>query len=332
MSVDTMALVAAVSVMITVFLLFAAIYAASTTGGKRLVVNRLEQIVNRSPTDPIAVSALKPSEGGPFPGLSGLLTGKEWAKNVNLDLTRADLTLHAGEYLALRVGLALVLLAVAVFVIGGGAMGLLAGVVAAFLGYMLPKIYVRRRIAARVVKFDGQLVEALSLVANALRSGFGFLQALDLAAQQLKDPLAIEFKRTINDISVGASFEDSLLALNQRVQSKDLDIVITAILIQRTVGGNLSEILETVAHTMRERGRIMGELRTMTAQQKMSGYIVGGLPIFVIGILLVMGQMTGDTYMKSLFTEPAGRVALIGAGFLEGVGIMIIRKILAIEV
>ncbi len=329
---DLMALAAAVSVMITVVMLFAALYAASSTGSKRQVVHRLEQIVNRTPADPIAVSALKPDQAGVLPGLTGLLTGKEWAKKANLDLTRADLTLHAGEYLALRVGLALVLLVVAVFVMGVGAMGLLAGVVAAFVGYTLPKMYVHRRITARVVTFDGQLVEALSLVANALRSGFGFLQALDLAAQQLKDPLAIEFKRTINDINVGASFEDSLLALNQRVQSKDLDIVVTAILIQRTVGGNLSEILETVAHTMRERSRIRGELKTLTAQQKMSGYVVGGLPIFIIGILLLMGQVTGDSYMKTLFTEPAGRVLLIGAGFMEGVGIMIIRKILAIEI
>ncbi len=295
-----MALVAAVSVMITVVMLFAALLRRLHHGSKRQVVSRLEQVVNRTPADPIAVSALKPAQAGAFSGLAGLLTGREWAKNVNWDLMRADLTLRAGEYLALRVGLALVLLVVAVFVIGVGGMGLLAGVVAALIGYMLPKMYVRRRIAARVVKFDDQLVEALGLVANALRSGFGFLQALDLAAQQMKDPLAIEFKRTINDINVGASFEDSLLALNQRVQSKDLDIAITAILIQRTVGGNLSEILETVAHTMRERSRIRGELKTLTAQQKMSGYVVGGLPIFIIGILLLLGQLTGETYMTTL--------------------------------
>jgi tight adherence protein B len=183
-----------------------------------------------------------------------------------------------------------------------------------------------------LTKFDEQLVEALSLVANALRSGFGFLQSMDLAAGQLKDPLAIEFKRTINDINVGASFEDALLALNQRVRSKDLDIAITAILIQRTVGGNLSEILETVAMTMRERARIRGELKTLTAQQKMSGYIVGGLPIVIIGALLLIGQLLGDTYMQTLFTEPAGRIALVAAGMLEGLGIMIIRKILAIDV
>jgi tight adherence protein B len=330
---DPLALAAALSVMVTVVMVFAVFYMTSTAGGNKRVVNRLEHVVNRSPLEGLTTaSALKQTGGGLFPTLGSLLTGKEWANNVNIDLERADLKLRVGEYTALRVALALVLFAVVIFVAGRGGLGLLAGIAAALVGYMLPKMHVRRRIKARLTKFDEQLVEALSLVSNALRSGFGFLQSMDLAAEQLKDPLAIEFKRTINDINVGASFEDALLALNQRVQSKDLDIVVTAIPIQRTVGGNLAEILETVAHTMRERSRIKGELRTLTAQQKMSGYIVGGLPIFIIGILLLMGQLMGDTYMQTLFTEPAGRVALMAAVLLEGLGIMIIRKILAIEI
>jgi tight adherence protein B len=330
---DPLALAAALSVMVTVVMVFAVFYMTSTAGGNKRVVNRLEHVVNRSPLEGLTTaSALKQTGGGLFPTLGSLLTGKEWANNVNIDLERADLKLRVGEYTALRVALALVLFAVVIFVAGRDGLGLVAGIAAALVGYMLPKMHVRRRIKARLTKFDEQLVEALSLVSNALRSGFGFLQSMDLAAEQLKDPLAIEFKRTINDINVGASFEDALLALNQRVQSKDLDIVVTAILIQRTVGGNLAEILETVAHTMRERSRIKGELRTLTAQQKMSGYIVGGLPIFIIGILLLMGQLMGDTYMQTLFTEPAGRVALMAAVLLEGLGIMIIRKILAIEI
>jgi tight adherence protein B len=330
---DPLALAAALSVMVTVVMVFAVFYMTSTAGGNKRVVNRLEHVVNRSPLERLTTaSALKQTGGGLFPTLGSLLTGKEWATNVNIDMERANLKLRVGEYVALRVALALVLFAVVILVLGRGGLGLLAGIAAALVGYMLPKMYVRRRIKARLAEFDEQLVEALSLLSNALRSGFGFLQSMDLAAEQLKDPLAIEFKRTINDINIGASFEDALLALNQRVQSKDLDIVVTAILIQRTVGGNLAEILETVAHTMRERSRIKGELRTLTAQQKMSGFIVGGLPVVIIGILLLVGQLTGDTYMQTLFTENAGRVALVGAVLLEGLGIMIIRKILNIEV
>ena len=330
---DILAVAASLSVMITVVMLCVAFYLISATSGNKRVVSRLQHVVNRTPMDMATdVSALKQTHIGLFPTLSNLLTGREWAARINDDLERAELKLRAGEYVALRVGLALAFLAAVMFLAGPGTFGLLGGVVAAIVGYMLPRIYLGRRMKARLAKFDEQLVEALSMVANALRSGFGFLQAMDLAAEQLKDPLAIEFKRTINDINVGASFEDALLALNQRVGSKDLDIMITAILIQRTVGGNLAEILDTVAHTMRERSRIRGELRTLTAQGKMSGYIVGGLPIVIIGILLVLGRMMGDTYMETLFTEPGGRIALVGAALLEGVGIMIIRKILAIEV
>jgi tight adherence protein B len=329
---DILALVAALSVMTTVVMMFTAFYLTSTTANNRRVATRLEHVVNRSPLEEATVSALKQARGGLFPTLGSLLTGREWAKKITVDMERADLRLRVGEYVALRVALALLLFAVVFLVMGRGVVGLLGAMAAAIVGYMLPRLYLRRRMKARLTKFDEQLVEALSLVSNSLRSGFGFLQSMDLAAEQLKDPLAIEFKRTINDINIGASFEDALLALNQRVQSKDLDIVVTAILIQRTVGGNLAEILETVAHTMRERARIRGELRTLTAQQKMSGYIVGGLPIVIVGILLVIGQLMGDTYMQTLFTETGGRVALVAAAMLEGLGILIIRKILAIEV
>jgi tight adherence protein B len=331
---DPLALAAALSVMVTVTMLFAVSYSVSVGGRKRRVVARLENVVNRSPFDGefASVSALKQTRVGLLPSLGSMFAGSAWAEAVNSDLERANIRLRVSEYVALRFAVALVLFAVVMLVAGRGTVGLLGGAVVGLAGYMLPKFHVKRRVKARVMKFDDQLVEALSLVANALRSGFGFLQSLDLAAEQLKDPLAGEFKRTITDINVGASFEDALLALNERVQSKDLDIVVTAILIQRTVGGNLAEILDTVAHTMRERSRIKGELRTLTAQQKMSGYIVGGLPVVIIGALLGIGQLTGDTYMETLFTENAGRVALIGAAMLEGLGILIIRKILAIDV
>ncbi len=330
---DLLALAAALSVMVTVAMLFVIFYKTSTVGKNTRVINRLEQVVNRTSFEgALDVSALKQVGEGVLPSLGRLLAGKEWADRINDDLDRANLRFRVGEYVALRLALALVLFAAAMFVMGHGALGLLAGSAAAIVGYMLPKFHVKRRIKARLTKFDYQLVEALSLVSNALRSGFGFLQSMDLAAEQLKDPLALEFKRTINDINIGSSFEDALLALNERVHSKDLDIVVTAILIQRTVGGNLSEILDTVACTMRERARIKGELKTLTAQQKMSGYIVGGLPVAIIGILLLIGQMTGDTYMMTLFTTTGGRVALMAAVLLEGLGIMIIRKILAIEV
>jgi tight adherence protein B len=132
----------------------------------------------------------------------------------------------------------------------------------------------------------------------------------------------------LHDINVGSSTEEALVALSQRAGSYDLDIVVTAILIQRTVGGNLAEILETVAHTMRERSRIRGQVRAMTSQQRMTGYILGALPVGIMGILLLVSH----DYMTPLFTTVPGQVLLVGAGIMELIGVLVIRRILAIEV
>jgi tight adherence protein B len=331
---DALALITALSVMVTVLLLFLLFYWSSMSGRERHVRQRLDYVVNReqAPGQMLGSSALKRTELSGIPIIGDLLSGKEWADNVARDLERADLKLRVGEYLTLRLTVALALFAVTIYIAGRGGIGLLAAMVAAVIGYLLPRWYVSRQVNSRSLKFNEQLVEALGLIANSLRSGFGLLQSMDLAAEQLDPPLATEFKRTINDINVGASFEDALMAFNERMQSNDLDIMITAILIQRTVGGNLSEVLDTVAHTMRERSRIKGEIRTLTAQQRMAGFIVGGLPVAIIGILTLLAAVTGENYMEILFTTNSGRIALLAAATLEGVGIMLIRRISKIEV
>ena len=330
---DALALITALSVMVTVLLLLLLFYGTSVSGRERRVRQRLDHVVNRSGT-PVQMlgSALKLTELSGIPIIGDLLSGKEWADNAAQDLERADLKLRVGEYLTLRLTVALLLFAVIIYLAGRGGIGLLAAIVAAVIGYLLPRGYVSRRINSRTLKFNEQLVEALGLIANSLRSGFGLLQSIDLAAEQLQHPLATEFKRTINDINVGASFEDALLALNDRIRSKDLDIVVTAVLIQRTVGGNLAEVLDTVAHTMRERSRLKGEIRTLTAQQRMSGFVVGGLPVAIMGVLFGMGTLTGQNYMEALFTTNPGRIALLVAVALEGMGMMVIQRIVKIEV
>jgi tight adherence protein B len=166
------------------------------------------------------------------------------------------------------------------------------------------------------------------IISNALKAGFGLLQALDNAATNLEHPISTELGRTIHEMNIGSSAEEAMLALSERCGSYDLDIVVTAILVQRTVGGNLGEILDTVAETMRERIRIRGEIQTLTAQQKLTGLVIGALPIGV-GVLF---QLMQPGYISPLFVTVLGKVMLGVAVVLEVVGIMIIQRILNIEV
>jgi tight adherence protein B len=248
-------------------------------------------------------------------------------ESLGLQLERADMSLQPGEFIALKIGLALVSFIAPVFVIPG-ITAWIVGAVAAVVLYNLPRFYLNHKLKARVDKLNAQLPEALSIISNALKAGFGLLQALDNAADQLSHPISTEFERTIHEMNVGSSAEEALVALTERAGSYDLDIVVTAILVQRTVGGNLGEILDTVADTMRERIRIRGEIKTLTAQQKLTGLVIGFIPIGV-GVLF---QIMSPGYIEPLFTTFIGRFMIGLAVVLEVVGIMIIQRILNIEV
>jgi tight adherence protein B len=210
----------------------------------------------------------------------------------------------------------------------GTAMGLILGLIGGAIGFFLPMFWISNRRKSRNSKLEEQLPETLSLVANSLKAGFGLLQSLDLAAEQMDHPISTELATTIHEMNVGSSVEEALIALNERTESYDLDLVVTAILVQRSVGGNLSEILETVAATMRERIRIRGEIKTLTAQQTLTGIVIGLLPVAVGSLFMVISP----EYMTVLFTETPGRIALGVAVVLESIGLIIIKRILAIEV
>jgi len=321
---DPLALGAALAVLVAVVVGGAALSSAATSTAGNMARQRLQNLFSPSVLEQATVgSALREKRAGEFPGL-----GQEWAAKTALDLSRADLHLRVGEYVALRVGLALIFLAVPFVLISSRPAAIVVGMMLAGIGYLAPALFVRHRKQKRLSKLESQLEEALTLVSNSLKAGFGLLQSLELAAQQLEHPISTELRRTVHDINVGSSTEDALLAFSQRASSYDLDIVITAILIQRTVGGNLAEILETVAHTMRERCRIRGEIRVLTSQQRMTGYVLGVLPVAIMGILLLIS----NEYMVPMFTTVAGQVMLVAAGIMELLGILLIRRILAIEV
>jgi tight adherence protein B len=197
-----------------------------------------------------------------------------------------------------------------------------------FLGFMLPAFYLGLRKGRRQQAIQRQLVEAITLIANSLRSGFGFLQGVQAAAQQLTPPIADELDHLVQDISLGVSTEQALADMGRRVGSQDLDIAITAIIVQRSTGGNLSEILDSVAETMRERERVQGEISTLTAEKRLSGNVLAVYPAVLAAILFLIQP----DVMSTLWTSSTGIMLLVIAGVLQLIGFIAIRKIVTIDI
>ena len=269
--------------------------------------------------------------------LNRVVEQRDFGANLARDLARADLRLKPSEFLAIWAGSIVgVPLLFLVFSLGLPALrspiALLAGV---FLGFVLPRFWLGRRKAGRLNAFNKQLPDTITLLANGLRAGSSFLQAVELVVRESRPPMSTEFSRVIREVNLGLPFEQAMENMVRRVRSDDLELLATAINIQHTVGGNLAEILDSIAFTIRERVRIKGEIRTLTAQQRMSGYVVGFLPIGLAGFLFV----AAPHFMDPMFAKPPealglplGMVILFIGGFMMFIGFMLIRRIVDIEV
>ncbi|TMD03427.1 MAG: secretion system protein, partial [Chloroflexi bacterium] len=195
--------------------------------------------------------------------------------SLSEQLSRADLRLRTSEFLGIRLGSALLLALVGVIRFGIGWQMLVTGA----FGWFIPRFYLRFRRRRRLKAFNDQLGDTLILMSNALKTGYSLAQAIDVVANKASPPISKEFDRVVKEVNLGANIEDSLTRLVRRTESSDLDMVVTAVAINRKIGGNLSEILENIAETIRERVRIKGEMSTLTAQARGSGYMITGLPI-----------------------------------------------------
>ena len=201
--------------------------------------------------------------------------------------------------------------------------------IGAVIGFCLPRFWLDRRKSGRLNAFNKQLPDTITLIANALRAGSSFLQAIELVVREARPPISTEFGRVIREVNLGLPFDDALENMVRRVRSDDLELMATAISIQHQVGGNLAEILDSIAFTIRERVRIKGEIRTLTAQQRLSGYVVGFLPIGLAGFLFIVAP----GFMDPMFDKPpdilglpAGVIILFVGGFMMFIGFMFIRK------
>ncbi len=263
-----------------------------------------------------------------LPVLSTFLSQFSGSEAIAIHLERAAVPLRVGEYYLIRWGMAGIFLVVPLIIGRFQPIYIVLGLVLSVVGYMLPAMWVNSKKKGRATKINQQLVDLLGLVSNSLKSGYGLMQSFEFASKQMQPPIALEIRRMLRESNLGMSAEDALNALGDRIDSSDMDMVLTAINIQRTVGGNLAEILDKVASTMRERERIRGEIATLTAQQKMTGIVIGGLPVFMFAIFMLMNP----AYMSLLFTEPVGNAILGVAIGLEILGYFSMSRIMAIEV
>lgn len=191
----------------------------------------------------------------------------------------------------------------------------------------MPWFIVKRKIGKQRKLFERQLGDALMVLSNAIRAGFSFQQALSNVANDLSDPISREFLSISRDLQLGGDVEASMLHVADRMQSSDLRLITTAVVIQRQVGGNLSEILDTISQTIRDRLAIKRTILALTAQGRISGKVIGGMPIVLLGVIYLMNP----TYIEPLFTDTRGIIMLVLSAVMEILGFVVINKIVNIK-
>lgn len=194
-------------------------------------------------------------------------------------------------------------------------------------GGVIPWVLVHRRAATRRARLNDQVVDMVELLASSLKSGFGVVQSLDLAGREQPEPMSNELQRVVREIHLGSNTEESLERFAQRSNDPDITLVITAVLVQRRVGGDLGEVLLNLAGTIRDRSRVRGEVRALTAQARMSAWVVGLLPVVLSGGLFILAP----AHIGLLFTDPVGRLMAGGAVMLELVGFWMVQRVAQID-
>lgn len=256
--------------------------------------------------------------------LEASVSGRTFAAHLLTDLARANLKVTVGEFLILQASTAATTGALA-YVISR------APVVAALFaaaGWFAPRVWLARRKAGRLKAFNDQLADVVALMGNSLRSGMSLLQAMDLISREATPPVSEEFHRVVREVGLGIGPQEALLHLVQRVDSEDLDLVVTAILVQFEIGGNLSRILDSISATIRERIKLHGEIRTLSAQGRMSGYLLSGMPVAIGGLLMLIAP----SYMGKLFSPGPWLVLPVLAVVGILIGTFVMRQLVSIEV
>jgi tight adherence protein B len=261
--------------------------------------------------------------------LNTRVEGTTYATRISRDLARADIKMKPAEFIALMV-ISSILVGFFTWLIGGqDTAGLVVGFLGAIVGLFLPNMYVKRQQSKRLKLMDAQLPDMLNLMVNGLRAGFSTLQAMESVSKEMPAPISDEFRRVVQEMQLGITMPKSLDNMLRRMPSDDLDFIVTAINVQREVGGNLAEIMDTISFTIRERVRIKGEISALTAQVRYSGSFLALLPVLLLLLLFFINR----PYVMEFFNNPpCGYIALALAALLIVVGYLVMNRLGDIEI
>ena len=306
------------------------------SGGTGGVASRLERYARSQGLD-TTPSASGDRESAVIAGLTRVIERQDLQARLSVEIARADLKLRPAEFVFAWIASPFAFTAVA-YVLGFIFPGFhnpvaLAAIFA--IGAYFPRWYIGYRQRKRLTAFSRQLPDTITLLANSLRAGSSFLQGIELVTREARPPISEEFERVVREMSLGVALQPALGNLVRRVASEDLELMVTAINIQSQVGGNLATVLDSIAFTIRERVRIQGEIKTLTAMQRYSGYVITLLPVGLAGILFLISP----TYISVLldkppetFGLPTGVIFLIVGAISMGIGYIFIRRIVDIKV
>lgn len=306
------------------------------SGGSGGVAARLERYARASSAGP-ADSDDGDRDSVVIAGLSRVIEAQDLATRLSTEIARADLKLRPAEFLFAWIASPFIF-AFAAYAIGFIVPGFhnVVALVAVFaIGAYFPRWYIGFRQRKRLAAFSEQLPNTITLLANSLRAGSSFLQGVELVTREAQPPISEEFERVVREMSLGVALQPALANLVRRVKSEDLELMVTAINIQSQVGGNLATVLDSIAFTIRERIRIVGEIRVLTSMQRYSGYVITLLPVGLGGLLFLISP----TYITALFRNPpvtlglpTGVIFLIVGLISMAIGYFFIRRIVDIKV
>lgn len=298
---------------------------------KRVISQRMERYLAKRPETNLPVDQPL-RQGKPLGGwrlairsASKYFESPRWSHRIEHKLIQAGIPLRGSEFLVICCGACLFSSCFGLIISGGK---LFVAIACGFVGYTIPLLILKLKIKRRVKAFTNQLGDSLVLIANSLRTGYSFLQSIEMVSREMPKPMSEEFARVLKEMNLGIGTEDALNNLAERVNSDDLDLVVTAVIIQRQVGGNLAEVLDSISNTIRDRIKIKGQIKTLTAQGRISGVIVSLLPL-VTGLMI---YLVNPEYMKLLFSQPLGNAMLAVGVVSQVIGMLFIRKIVNIEV